>query len=888
MTRLDHLRRLVAMLCMAFSGTAFAQLPPAIVWQGSYGGSQLDWSQSMDVGPDGAVIVAGWTDSNDGQVTGYHGGRDIWVIKLSSAGELLWQRCLGGTSIEQAAGVCAASDGGYLVAGFTQSNNGDVSGNHGNKDAWLVKLSATGEIEWQRCMGGSDYDEFNGVQELSTGGFIAVGRTGSTNGDVSFNNGGQDLWLVKVNTDGQIVWERSLGGSSGDWGFRVQELSDGFVIAGISSSNDGDVSGGHGSLDMWLVRTDEQGSILWQLSIGGSGIENLNAVTSTNDGGFALAGTTFSSDGDCACNNSPGPALIGDAVVAKVSGTGELEWLRCLATVCAESGREIVELADGTLRMLGDAQPSSGSTCVTGLIGLTSVWLVDLDPSGNEVHQACYGGIGIDWGGYSAAFGANGDLYVTGGSQSPDGFDVTGNHGGIDFWVFQLTDQLNLMRGTIYADLDADQAQGAQEPPVPFHAVQETGTGRIAFASATGEYALAVLGAGDHEAVPAPLSHYVPAPPEQLASFSGVQQELAGADFAMQPLGSVQDLSIWLVPLGDFRPGFAASYVLHYRNSGTIASPATIDFTAGNWLTITQTVPPPVGGWPNTPTWFVPSLAPLEEGTILVHAQVDAAAPLGDIIASQATITPSAGDALPEDNLSEPLVTVVGSFDPNDILVDREEVDVFELSGGVRLTYRIRFQNTGTASAINVRVENEPPVGTILSSLHVISASHPMSLSYSAHTNRLVFEFPNIDLAPMSTNEPESHGYVLYDLLLAEDLLPGETVPNTASIFFDFNPPIVTNTAITTITVGMGSAMRAREQGLLAYPNPAGDALWVQLDAGWAGAELRVVDPLGRTVLRERALGQNHRVDCSRLAIGHYQLLVRSSQGERTLRFVRQ
>ncbi|MGB4230357.1 MAG: hypothetical protein WBJ63_07370 [Bacteroidales bacterium] len=132
-------------------------------------------------------------------MSGNHGGGDYWVVKLDSSGTIQWQKCLGGTDNDEAKSIQQTSDGGYIVAGETWSNDGDVSGNHGIVDSWIVKLNSSGDIIWQKCFGGTDDDVAFSIQQTSDGGFIVAGGTWSNDGDMSGNHGGSDAWVVKLN-----------------------------------------------------------------------------------------------------------------------------------------------------------------------------------------------------------------------------------------------------------------------------------------------------------------------------------------------------------------------------------------------------------------------------------------------------------------------------------------------------------------------------------------------------------------------------------------------------------------------------------------------------------------------------------------------------------------
>jgi hypothetical protein len=183
-----------------------------------------------------------------------------FLISLANAQDtptVKWQKSLGGSDYDDASSIQQTTDGGFIVAGQTKSNNGDVSGKHGNYDYWIVKLDADGNLVWQKCLGGSDFDEAQSIQQTTDGGFIVAGHSKSNNGDVSGNQGHEDYWIVKLDKDGNLVWQKSLGGSDYDFAYSIQQTTDGgFIVAGQSASNDGDVSGNHGSGDDWIVKLD--------------------------------------------------------------------------------------------------------------------------------------------------------------------------------------------------------------------------------------------------------------------------------------------------------------------------------------------------------------------------------------------------------------------------------------------------------------------------------------------------------------------------------------------------------------------------------------------------------------------------------------------------------
>jgi len=173
----------------------------------------------------------------------------------SAQTSIQWQKCLGGTSDDEAYFIQQTLDGGYIVAGWTSSTDGDVIGNHDSTDYWIVKLDTIGNIQWQKTLGGTDYDEAYSIRQTSDGGYIVAGRSWSNDGDVTDGHGASDYWIVKLDTIGNIQWQKCLGGTGNDEAFSIQQTSNNeYIIAGWAWSNDGDVIGHHDSADYWVVK----------------------------------------------------------------------------------------------------------------------------------------------------------------------------------------------------------------------------------------------------------------------------------------------------------------------------------------------------------------------------------------------------------------------------------------------------------------------------------------------------------------------------------------------------------------------------------------------------------------------------------------------------------
>ncbi len=282
----------------------------SIQWQKSLGGSANDDPYSIKQTPDGGYIACGRSSSNDGDVTGNHGANDVWVVKLNSLGDIEWQKSLGGTNQDIPYSLKQTLDNGFIIAATTQSNNGDVSGNHGAEDYWLVKLDSTGAIEWQKTLGGTGYDRTCGVVQATNGDYIIAGDADSNNGDVTNNHGGTDFWIVSLDSAGTINWQKTYGGGSSDYTHSISKTANGYIVAGTSTSNDGDVSGHHGSTgvsyDIWAIEIDTSGLLLWQKSLGGSANDEAFSAHQDSLGGYIISGSSWSNDGDVSGHHGTG------------------------------------------------------------------------------------------------------------------------------------------------------------------------------------------------------------------------------------------------------------------------------------------------------------------------------------------------------------------------------------------------------------------------------------------------------------------------------------------------------------------------------------------------------------------------------------------------------
>ncbi|HEX4851432.1 MAG TPA: hypothetical protein VFV08_11530, partial [Puia sp.] len=194
----------------------------------------------------------------DGDVGSNKGGEDVWLGKIDDNGNLLWHQVYGGSGSDYPYYISKTNDGGYLITGYTNSSDSDITQNHGKLDFWVIKTDINGAKVWQKTYGGSNDDiGILGVPSADGTGYIIAGGAGSNDGDLNMNRGSLDGWVFKIDLSGNIVWQKTLGGTGDDTILGIIENSDGSIeTAGSSSSPDGDIIGYHGGTgrDGWITR----------------------------------------------------------------------------------------------------------------------------------------------------------------------------------------------------------------------------------------------------------------------------------------------------------------------------------------------------------------------------------------------------------------------------------------------------------------------------------------------------------------------------------------------------------------------------------------------------------------------------------------------------------
>jgi uncharacterized delta-60 repeat protein len=330
--------------------------PAATYWTKSYGGNWYDMGSCIRETVDGGYVVAGYTSSFGAS------GYDFWVLRLDSNGSITWQKTYGGSSSEYAYSIQQTSDGGFVVAGYTSSFG--ASG----YDFWVLRLDSNGSVIWQRTYGGLNDDEAYSIQQTSDGGFVVTGLT------MSFGAWYADFWLLKLNSSGDIAWQKTYGGTNWDAAYCVEQTSDGgYVVAGTTASF------GAGGYDFWVLRLDSNGSVTWQNTYGGSGSDEAYSIQQTSDEGYVVCGSTssFGAGGY-------------DFWVLRFNSTGGITWQKTYGGFNDDEAYSIQQTSDGGFIVAGYATSFDA--------GRSYVWALKLNSTGSVTWQKMYrGSVGAYW-----------------------------------------------------------------------------------------------------------------------------------------------------------------------------------------------------------------------------------------------------------------------------------------------------------------------------------------------------------------------------------------------------------------------------------------------------------------------------------------------------------
>jgi hypothetical protein len=357
-------------------------------WSQTYGGSNDEYAYSVVQTSDGGYALAGYTDSYG------DGGFDFYLVKTDSSGNQNWTQTYGGSGDDLAYSLVQTRDGGYALAGYTDSFGA------GYYDFYLVKTNSAGTEQWSKTYGGPGDDEASSLIQTSDGGYALAGWTDS------FGGGGYKFYLVKTDSSGNMLWNTTYGGAGDSQAYSVIQTSDGgYALAGFTDSS------GAGGNDFYLVKTDSQGNMIWNMTYGGIGDDKAFSLIQTNDGGYALAGYTTSPT-----------AGVYNFWLVKTNSNGTETWSQTYGSPGDSEAYSVIQTTDGGYAL-------GGFTDTLGAGGY-DVWLVKTDSTGGVQWSQTYGGSSDDFA-YSLIQTSDGGYALAGSTDSSGA-------GGNDFYLVEV------------------------------------------------------------------------------------------------------------------------------------------------------------------------------------------------------------------------------------------------------------------------------------------------------------------------------------------------------------------------------------------------------------------------------------------------------------------
>ena len=328
-------------------------------WQKHFGGSENDKALDIIQTLGGDFIVLGSSESSDLDVSENAGSKDFWLVKLSNNGMLLWEKSFGFLGEDYGTTLLETNDNGYLITGVLDVTASNGQGNsrstlrHAGGDIWAIKLNNSGALEWSKYYGGSFTDIPLGVIKTIDNGFIIAGSSDSTDTDITNNKGAYDFWILKIDANGTVVWGKNFGGSEIDEVSAITQTNDGnFIIVGDTRSADKDVSKNNGAADIWILKVSTEGNLIWEKTIGGSSFEVAKAIYKTQDNGFLIAGSSRSLDNGFQNKGQ------NDALILKIDENGNLLWQKTVGGSEIDFLYDVVELNNKSIIAVGESSSS--------------------------------------------------------------------------------------------------------------------------------------------------------------------------------------------------------------------------------------------------------------------------------------------------------------------------------------------------------------------------------------------------------------------------------------------------------------------------------------------------------------------------------------------------
>lgn len=325
-------------------------------WQKSYGGSKDDRGNSIIQTNDSGFALIGFSKSDDGDVGINEGNSDFWFLKLNPSGDISWKKTFGFSGNDFGTSVIQTSDNGYLIIGELDVTSSGGLGNsrflnrHAGGDFWVIKLNASGDTEWTKFFGGTFTDTALDVVQTDDNSFIILGTSDSTDTDITDPKGDYDFWIIKISNTGNLIWEKNFGGSQIDKAAKLVKTNDGnFLCVGNTRSSDKNITNNNGGGDLWVVKISTNGNLIWEKTYGGTNFDAGTSIYPSKKGDFILVGNSRSTDNQFTNNGQ------NDAWILKISSNGNTIWQNFIGGSNIDLLHDVIELDNGNIVAVGES-----------------------------------------------------------------------------------------------------------------------------------------------------------------------------------------------------------------------------------------------------------------------------------------------------------------------------------------------------------------------------------------------------------------------------------------------------------------------------------------------------------------------------------------------------
>ena len=806
----------------------------ALLWVNHFGGAGSDYSSKIVFDGVNAVWVVGHfqqTMTVGAFTLVSSGGSDVFIVKLdASNGAILMAKKGGGTTNDYAMDLCIGSNGHFFFSGNYNGAfvfPGANINSSGNGHAFLLELDLTGNpVQSFGITGGVSI----WTHTVDVNGNIYIGGF-STSTNIGFNGSaqsmnGQNHFIAKFDAMG-VFQSNSLSLFNGEiYGLSADSTGSIYFTGNFDSqASFGPISLVNGANDnALLVKINNNGTYSWAKSFGGNG----------NDQGY-----------DLKCKSNTELLLTGVY-------TGNITF----GTVPLAGG--------GNFRAYLAEIDSSGqvTTVISGSSSASSVIASSLTFSGNGIYLS------------GSAFG---NMNMAGLSSFVS-----------ESFLVKIAGNSNAISGKVFQDVNNNALMDVAEVGLPNVLLQLTNGSFQSLSANNGHYEVYANSGTYAVNIPnIPLYHSLSTPSTQNATFIGLGNVDSLNHFGLIPIPNMPDLRVTLTPITAPKAGYVLAYMLSYKNVGTVAQNATVLFTPPAGINFLSASPSPTLQIANNVEWQLGILQPGQQGDVYVQFNIPVGTSIGFPLASQVQITPILGDLTANDNVSVNQIQVVGPYDPNIKLVDKDTL--YNVSTADWLEYTVHFQNVGNDTAYNVVIIDTLSSFLDLGSFEVIAMSH-QALEVNFDGQIMTLRFNQIMLPDSSTNQVGSNGFVKFRLRHPASLPFLTEINNFVDIYFDFNDPIRTNTATTIHLDSSLSQIVVVEQkdDLVIFPNPTSADLTIKLAKSMNETKQVILTDLsGRVHLEEIMIEQETTINTTSLKPGFYIVQVRNGSTQWSASFVK-